>query len=116
LRQEAGIEAGAVPAASSEDATAVIVISIQRDRIRQLVTLHMGSVLHAAREWSRIGTISWKSRDPDFVERESLLGLELAEFADSIDLPAAVANMLPRRRSAATDAAAAAAAEEVRRG
>lgn len=116
LRQESGIGQGALPAASSQDATAVIVISVQHDRIRQLATLHMGAALSASREWTRIGVGSWKTLEPEFVEHEDRIGLELAEFADAITLPSKVANMLPRRRSAGTDAAAAAAAEEVRRG
>ncbi|HEY5804878.1 MAG TPA: hypothetical protein VIT90_14390 [Lysobacter sp.] len=90
---------------------AVVVITVQRDRIQQTARLVMGYPLTATRTWSRFGTHSWKSRDPEWSAHEDRIGIELVEYMDALDLPQRIADLLPRPPSAGTDAAAKAARE-----
>ncbi len=75
---------------------AVVVLVITADRIVQRADLQMGTGSSASRTWHRVGPGSWRSSDPEFLNAEDALGLELAEYMDALALPAAVANMLPR--------------------
>lgn len=89
------------PAATTADEPcAVVVVTVQRDRIQCTARLMMGGTRTVNRTWNRVGASAWKSRDPEFIDSEDRIGIELAEFVDSIDLPDRVAAMLPRRPSA----------------
>lgn len=109
----------AIAAALGSAPMAVVVTVITANRITQRVHLHMGGVQSAARDWQRTGPGSWRTSDPEFIEAEDRLGVELAEYMEALDLPSRVANMLPRRPADTSSAAyrqAMAAAEELRHG
>lgn len=95
---------------------AVVVLTIQRDRIQQTARLLLGSPRTATRTWNRQeGQSFWHSRDPDWSAYEDRIGVELMEYMDALDLPDRVAAMLPRPPSP-DSIAADQAAKEVRRG
>lgn len=94
----------------SVGAIAVVATVITADGITTTVQLRMGGVQAVQRTWTRCGRGSFQTHDPEFVSHEDRIGIELAEFADAIDLPVRVANMLPRtsnQHSAARQQAAA---------
>lgn len=101
--------------ADAGEPTAVVVLTIQRDRIQQTARLLMGASHVASRTWDRRSSRSWQTRDPEWSCFENRIGVELVEFMDALALPDRVADMLPRP-PAADSAAAAQAAEEVRNG
>lgn len=106
-------------AALGDAPMAVVVTVITADRITQRAHLHMGGIQGAARDWHRTGKGSWRTTDPEFIEAEDRLGVELAEYMDALDLPSRVANMLPGRPANTSSVAfrqAMAAAEELRHG
>lgn len=109
---DASTAAGAPPLPTP---LAVVVLSVQRDRIVQTARLVMGCSQTVTRSWDRTGTGSWKSRDPEWAEHEERIGVELTEYMDALPLPSRVAAMLPQLPSAGS-AAAAKAALEVARG
>lgn len=134
-RAEVYAEDGAAPAARAQCAQeglpplagpngaelpmAVLVTVITADRITQHAHLHLGGLHTAMRDWRRTGKGSWESRDEEFIAAEERIGLELAEYADLMDLPTRIANMLPRAPASAISEArqlAAVAAEELRHG
>lgn len=106
----------AADTAEESEPTAIVVITIQRNRIQQTARLLLGAPRTANRTWRR-GDLcgSWATLDRAWSEHEDNIGIELAEYMDALDLPDRVADMLPRPRAASSDAAARA-AEEVRRG
>lgn len=101
------------PAPLQEPPLAVVVLTVERDRIVQTARLVMGGTHTCKRTWTRQGTCSWRTTDPEWLAGENRIGLELAEFMDDVDLPTRVADMLPRP---ANPDAAAKAAEAVRHG
>ena len=82
--------------ALSIGAIAVVATVITPNGITTTVQLRMGGVQAVQRTWMRAGRGSFQTHDPEFVTHEDRIGIELAEFADAIDLPVRVANMLPR--------------------
>ncbi|HEY4583952.1 MAG TPA: hypothetical protein VIG88_14000 [Lysobacter sp.] len=106
---------GQLPRGEAQDACAIGVVTIQRDRIVLTAKLVMGGTHTVTREWTRLESGGWRSRGPEFITAEERLGVEFAEWMDSIDVPGRVATMLPRRPSP-TSTAAADAAREVRHG
>ncbi|MGO4222113.1 hypothetical protein AB4Y64_09715 [Lysobacter sp. TAF61] len=84
------------PAATTIPPMAVIVLTVQRDRIQQTARLVMGGTRSVQRTWERVGDRSWRSRDADWSEAEDRIGVELCEYMDAVSLPDRVANMLPR--------------------
>lgn len=98
---------------------AVVVTVITADRITQHAHLHLGGLHTAVRDWRRTGNRSWTSRDDEFIASEERIGVELAEYADQMELPIRIANMLPHAPASADSEArqlAAVAAEELRHG
>ena len=98
---------------------AVVVMVITKDHITQHAHLHMGGFHPATRNFLRTGPSSWRSKDPEFIEHEQRIGIELAEFVDGLDFPSRIADMLPRvPASPTTDArqVAATAVEALRHG
>jgi hypothetical protein len=93
---------------------AVVTITIRRDEITTRATLHMGHQFNAQQTERRQDRLFWRSPDPDWVDHEDTLGIELVEFLDGIDLPRRVADMLPRAPTPAGLAAAAEAAAALR--
>ncbi|MGO1072687.1 hypothetical protein [Lysobacter sp. CA199] len=91
---------------------AVIVTTIQRDRIQQTARLIMGRATSASRTFTRLGNL-WKCRDRDWPAHEEAIGVELVEHMEAFPLPDRVAEMLPRPSA---PEAAAKAASEVRHG
>lgn len=76
---------------------AIITTVVAHDQITTTVQLLMGGSHHTAqRTWVRQGAHSFQCMQRDFIAREDDLGLELAEYADALDLPVRVANMLPK--------------------
>ncbi|WP_254574432.1 hypothetical protein [Stenotrophomonas acidaminiphila] len=90
--------------------SATVVMKITHDTITVLGALSMGQYIAERQCWARTGRGSFKqtSGPEEFVDREDAIGLELAEFMDSISLPVAVANMLPGKRPSADAVAEAA--------
>jgi len=105
----------AVCAAAAGTYLAVIVLTVQRDKIQQTARLVLGSPRSVSRTWDRVGASSWKSRDPEWANHEDRVGVELTEYMDALELPTRVAAMLPQPPSPASSAAARA-AQEVARG
>lgn len=87
-----------IPAAAAlaEPPMAVIVITVQRDRIQQTARLMMGGARAVSRTWDRTGRGSWRSRDLEWSAHENRVGVELVEYMDALSLPDRVAEMLPR--------------------
>lgn len=111
-----GAQAITAAASGPDGSSALLLVSISPDRVRMTASLVMGNGSQTvARSWHRRGKGTWESRDPEFIDAEERLGVELAEWLDAIDLPTRVANMLPRPGTPAAAAAIAEAAEEVRR-
>lgn len=108
------------PAAdSAEIPMAVVVLVITHDRISQFAHLHMGGLHAVHRNWLRTARNTWGSRDPEFIAAEDRIGVELAEFSDSLDFPSRIADMLPRlptQPASEAKANAAAFVEELRHG
>lgn len=114
LQRAAGLRADLPPPAPLQDPPlAVVVLTIERDRIQQTARLVMGGTHTSKRTWNRVGPSSWRSADPEWLAAEDRIGLELAEWSESVTLPTRVADMLPRP---ANPDAAAKAAEAVRHG
>lgn len=92
-----GAQASTQPlAAGLRPPEAIFVVVVQRDRVQISAQLDFGgSHTTVSRVWHRRGG-SWRTTNPEFVEREHHIGLALAEFADAIDFPGKVADMLPR--------------------
>lgn len=122
LCAKAVAESAAVALGAPEEPLALVVVAVTRNRITVQAALHMGGHQLVQRRWDRVdnhGSSAWSSRDPEFIAHEERIGIELAEFADAIDLPDRVANMLPRAPKNPDCEArrqAAAAAEELRHG
>ena len=95
---------------AQEPPHATVTFDIRHDQIQMRVALSMGNTISANREWKRQPGDGWRTDSEDLAARELTLGVELAEFADAIDLPTRVANMLPKRRHGADTAEQAAAA------
>ena len=89
----AGAQAAGMP---PELPMAVIVMVITKDHITQHAHLHLGGFHPSTRNFVRNGPNSWRSKDPEFIAHEQRIGIELAEFADALDFPSRVADMLPR--------------------
>lgn len=89
----AGTQAAGMPL---ELPMAVVVMVITKDEITQHAHLHMGGFHPSTRNFVRTGPNSWRSKDPEFITHEQRIGIELAEFADALDFPSRVADMLPR--------------------
>lgn len=89
----AGAQATGMP---PELPMAVIVMVITKDHITQHAHLHLGGFHPSTRNFVRTGPNSWRSKDPEFITHEQRIGIELAEFADGLDFPSRVADMLPR--------------------
>ena len=119
---QAVTESAAIALGAPEEPIALVVVAITRNRITVQAALHMGGHQLVQRCWERVdnhGNSAWSSRDPEFIAHEERIGIELAEFADALDLPDRVANMLPRAPKNPDCEArrmAAAAAEELRHG
>lgn len=115
-------ETAAVAMGAPEEPIALVVVAITRNRITVQAALHMGGHHQVQRRWERVdnhGNSAWRTRDPEFIAHEDRIGIELAEFADAIDLPSRVADLLPRAPKNPDCEArrqAAAAAEELRHG
>jgi hypothetical protein len=105
---------GDVPA-TAEEPIAVVVITIQRDRVHQTARLVMGGTRSVTRRWDRISGGSWGTKQREWIHSERQLGIELAEYMDALDFPSRVADMLPRPPATGSNAATKA-AEEVRNG
>ena len=88
----AGAQASGMP---PELPMAVIVMVITKDTITQHAHLHLGGFHPTTRNFVRTEPNSWRSKDPEFIEHEQRIGIELAEFADGLSFPDRVANMLP---------------------
>ena len=117
IRREAMLElAPTAAAAEASEACAVVVVTIKRDQIRQVATLHMGGAHSVGRTWEPTSGGGWRSRDPEWIEGEERIGLELAEFMDAMPFPGRVAKMLPRRPGPGAAEAMRQAALEVGRG
>lgn len=90
-------------------------IVITHNRVTQIATLNMGGQRTVTRTWERRrgSRPGWVlvGHDSEFIAAEGEISAELATFADSVDFPFSVANMLPGTR--ATAEAVAAAAQEV---
>lgn len=84
---------------NDEPPTARITIDVGHDDMHFGAALHMGATFTASRHFQRAPTGGWFSTETDFAAREVALPPELAEFIDAIDLPAKVADLLPRRRA-----------------
>lgn len=96
------------------DSSVIVMLQIQRDRIAIVATLDMGGVHAVTRTWSLEAPGVWRSRQPEFAAAEDRIGIELAEYLDTLDLPTRVAAMLPKPPTAAGIAAMEEAAKEVR--
>lgn len=96
------------------EASAVVVITIRRDRIDQTARLAMGATVSASRAWSRTGASSWRTVDPDWSTHEERIGLELVELMDELPMADRVAAMLPRPPAPGSNAARNAAVEVAR--
>ena len=92
--------------ATAEPPIAVIVVTVQRDQIKETARLIMGGTHTVSRTWARTGADSWRSRDRDWSAAEDRIGVELCEFMESMRLPDRIANMLPRPASTAARKAA----------
>lgn len=97
------------------ECAAVVMLHIHRDRIAVIATLDMGGHTTVSRTWAPDGLGGWRTRDQEFIAAEDRIGVELAEYLDSLDLPSRVAQMLPKPATAAGAVAMAEAAREVRR-
>lgn len=105
-----GIGPKAITAAAPPMATIAMVVF--QDHIQLTGTLHFGfSSRKVSRRWDRITARTWRTNDPEFIAAEERIGLEMAEFLDSLDLPHKVADMLPRPPAPGSTAAADAARE-----
>ena len=102
-----------LPARLMRQPYAVVVTVVTHDEIHQQATLHIGGREEACRTFQRASWHGWTTHDPEFVTHEDRIGIELAEFADAIDLPVRVANMLPLADGQPSDGARQMAAEEV---
>lgn len=101
--------------ASEPDSFALVTVMITHNKVVISGVLNMGGqhTRNATWERRRGGKTGWICNGArDFVEFESQISLELAEYLDGLSFPFAVANMLPGKRASA--AAVAAAAAEVR--
>lgn len=96
-----------LPAAALPAPMAVIVLTVQRDRIQQTVRLVMGGNRTVSRTWDRVADRAWRSRDKDWSASEDRIGVELCEYMDALSLPDRVANMLPRPPAAKASSKAA---------
>ena len=86
-------------------------INISHNTVTLTATLQMGgSPQVITRTWHRHkgSGRGWVGRDHEFIANESRIGVELAEFMDSLPFPYAVANMLPGKRASAEAVAEAA--------
>ncbi|HHW4679398.1 MAG TPA: hypothetical protein ACQGQH_08175 [Xylella sp.] len=90
---------------------AVIVITVQRDRIQQTARLLMGTTYSGTQNFQRRGEATWSRPSADWMAQEDHISLELAEYMDGLELPTRVADMLPCMPSAGSDSAARAAQE-----
>lgn len=95
---------------------ATVTIEVHHDQILMRAALCMGNSITVSRRWDRADGGGWKSNGDDFASRELNTSVELAEFADGIDLPTRVADMLPRTRHGADTAEHAAAAKALAEG
>lgn len=101
--------AGGVASQPRQKSLAIVTTVIDHDQITTTVQLLMGSYHHTVqRTWQRAGNHSFRSTQRDFIHREDQLGIELAEYADSLGLPVRVANMLPHAPSKMPEGVAAA--------
>lgn len=93
-------------------------IYITHDRVHVEGTMRAGfGTASASRTWLRSSTGGWRSTSQDFAQDDApAIGIELAEFLDSIALPTRVADMLPQRRHGADVAEHAAAAKQLAQG
>jgi len=85
-----------LPASAHPAPMAVIVLTVQRDRIQGTARLVMGGTRTVSRSWDRVSDRAWRSRDREWSESEDRIGVELCEYMDALSLPDRVANMLPR--------------------
>ena len=118
VRREALLDA-LPPGDNADIPMAVVVMVITRDRITQHAHLHLGGLHSVRRDFQCTERGFWHSRDPEFIEAEDRIGVELAEFADRMDFPGRVAEMLPRAPAASRSEAcliAAAAVEGILHG
>lgn len=85
-----------LPASALPAPMAVIVLTVQRDRIQETARLIMGGTRTVSRTWDRVADRSWRSRDKEWAAAEDRIGVELCDYMDALSLPDRVANMLPR--------------------
>jgi len=102
--------------ASPPEPFAEIRVHITHNAVVLTAILGMGGQHVELRRWNRYrghGKGWMQQGGGDFIKAEDRISRELAEYADGLNFPFAVANMLPGKRSAADVAAAADAAREV---
>ncbi|MGO1072089.1 hypothetical protein [Lysobacter sp. CA199] len=80
-----------------------IVLVIGHDSIRQTARV-AGHGAAVARTWARIGTGTWRCRDPRWDDSETVLGEELCEYLNFIPLPEDVATAIAALASARASA------------
>lgn len=100
-------------AGPGQECSAIVLVKIERGQVTITASLDMGGHHAVSRKWRQSSSGSWSTTSRDFIDAENVLGVELAEFADSIDFPGRVARMLPRPATSAAAAAIAEAAKEV---
>lgn len=115
IPQASATEAGAKPTTSRPAPLAIVTTVIAHDQITTTAQLVMGGFVQAVqRTWQRTGKGSFSCREPEFIMAEDRLGIELAEFSDSISTPIRVANMLPRNPASTSSPAFKAAMHAIR--
>lgn len=102
---------GIDPGAAEGDCSAVVQVRITRNEVVFTATLNMGQQYSKELTWKRHrgSERGWVCNRPaEFIGFEDEIGRELAEYADGLNFPYAVANMLPGKRAGAAAVAEAA--------
>ena len=86
-----------------EPVSVEIVLVIGHDTIRQTARV-VGHSQPIARTWARIGTGTWRCRDPRWDDSEAVLGEELCEYLNYVPLPEDVATAIAALTSARASA------------
>jgi len=92
------------PGAPGGDCHAVVTVRITHNHIDFVATLNMGGQRTREVRWTRRrgSPTGWVCEAfADRVDAEAALGRELAEYVNQLELPFAVANMLPGKRACA---------------
>lgn len=81
---------------SAKNPSVNIVLNVAADQVVVCAVSNQCGTVIARRTYNRVGQHSFKTMDPDFHAHEDNIGFEVAEYMDALELPVAIANMLPR--------------------